>query len=440
MLSYRPSLKNLALSLIALALLTTASLAQSVSGVVTNRTTNKPSANDDVVLLKLAQGMQELARTKTDGKGRFTIDVPADGLHLLRVPHDKANYCKPVQPGAQSIDMDVYSAAAQVDGVTLDADVMRIESDTAGTALRVVEHFFLKNDSSPARTLMSEHPFELFLPAGATVEGAAAKAPGGMAVQSGLVPEGEANKYTILFPIRPGETEFQVPYKLPYAAKDGFTFQPRPVMPTDTIAVMMPKAMTFRPGQSTPYTPVTEELGAQTYVARSVQPSQPLSFSVSGQGQLPRDAAAGTGQGGGSATGEPGPPQQGGTNIGGDPNTDTRPGGGLGVPLEKDAERAPLTKYKWWILGAFALALAAAAGILLRGPQAASSAAAPANTLALLRDEMFALETERLAGKLSETQYAELKAAYDLVLRRALARQGALAPAAGETTASGAAE
>ena len=103
-------------------------LGQSLSGVVTNKTNNKPAAGDDVVLLKLAQGMQELARTKTDGKGRFTIDVPEDGLHLLRVTHDKANYFHPIQPGTQSVEIEVYTAATQVEGVTLDADVMRIQN------------------------------------------------------------------------------------------------------------------------------------------------------------------------------------------------------------------------------------------------------------------------------------------------------------------------
>ena len=68
-------------------------------------------------------------------------------------------------------------------------------------------------------------------------------------------------------------------------------------MPTDTIAVMMPKSMTFKAGPSAPYSPVTEETTAQTYVARSVAPSEPLDFTVSGTGQMPRDteAAATTG-------------------------------------------------------------------------------------------------------------------------------------------------
>jgi hypothetical protein len=415
----RVDLKSLMVCGVALAMLCGVAIAEPVTGVVTNRTNNKPAAGDDVVLLQLAQGMQELARTKTDGKGRFTIEVPADGLHLLRVTHDKANYFKPVQPGTQSVDIDVYTAATQVEGVTLDADVMSIQTESGGGSLRVIEHFFVKNSSAPAKTLMSDHPFEIFLPAGATVEGLAAKSPGGMAVQQTLVPETEPNKFTILFPLRPGETEFQVTYRLPYGADKGFAFNPRPTMPTDTIALMMPKSMTFKPGTSTPYTPVTdEEVNAQTYVARNVQPSQPLQFTVTGTGQLPRDTGA---QGGATPAGANGPSN---TAATGDPNTDTRPGGGLGVPVDKDAEREGwISKYKVWIMIALGLVFATAAGFMMKGPTTTTPApAGPEGALQVLRDELFAVETDRLSGKLNEAQYAELKTAYDVVIKRALSR------------------
>ena len=84
-------------------------LADSISGIVTNKTTNKPSGGDDVVLIRLAQGMQEAARTKTDAKGRFTLAVPDgdNGVHLVRVTHDKANYFRPAPPGTQSVEVEV---------------------------------------------------------------------------------------------------------------------------------------------------------------------------------------------------------------------------------------------------------------------------------------------------------------------------------------------
>ena len=416
----RNPVKNVLAISVAVLMLCGFASAEKVTGVVTNKTNNKPAAGDDVVLLQLAQGMQELARTKTDGRGRFSIEVPADGLHLLRVTHDKANYFKPIQPGTQSVDVDVYTAQAQLEGVSLEADVMRFETEAGGGSLKVTEHFFIKNASSPEKTLMSDHPFELYLPAGAQVQGLAAKAPNGMAVQQALVPEAEANKFTILFPIRPGQTEFQVTYKIPYSADKGFEFQPRPTLPTDTLALMMPKAMTFKAGPSTPYSAVTdEEVNAQTYVARSVQPSQPLQFTVTGAGQLPRDTGASNqGTTAPSAGGNAGA-------VSGDPNTDTRPGGGLGTPVDKDAEREGwISKYKIWFIIGLGLVFAAAAGFLLKGPGGSSGASStgPAGALQSLRDELFVLETDRLSGKISETEYAEMKSAYDTVLKRAMSR------------------
>ena len=363
----------------ALAFVCTASLvAEPITGVVTNKTNSKPSAGDDVVLLKLSQGMQELARTKTDAKGHFTIEVPQDGLHMIRVTHDKANYFRPVQPGTQSVEVEVFTAAAKVEGVSQEADVMRIQSEPGGgSALRVVEHYFIKNESSPQKTQFSDHPFELWLPAGAIVEGSAAMAPGGMAVQQPLVPMAEPNHYTMIFPLRPGETQFQVTYKLPYSGS--LTFAPKPALPTDTVAVMLPKSITFRAGASSPYTPVTEETTAQTFVARGVKPGQSLDFTISGTGELPRDSQAGTQQPGQqagqpTAAGAPGEPQTP-AEASAQMRDDTKPGKGLGNPLDSTGDLDPWAKYKWWIIGGLAFVLAAGAGILLKNPGAPANAA-----------------------------------------------------------------
>jgi 5-hydroxyisourate hydrolase-like protein (transthyretin family) len=399
--------------------------AQRLSGVVTNQTNGKPAAGDNVVLLKLVQGMQELTSTKTDAKGHYTLTIPASegagSMHLVRVTHDRANYFAPVPPGTTNVDVEVYTAAADVDGVSVSEDVMQIQTTPDGGSLRVVEHYLLQNTSQPARTLFSEHPFELYLPAGSTVDGASAKSPGGMAVEQPLVPMGDPDHYTILFPIRPGETEFNIWYRIPY--KGSFSFQPRPTLPTDALGIMMPRSMDFKPGPGTPYQSVSDQVGgkAQAYLARAVKPSQPLGFNISGKGELPRDTV---GQGGNQAAA--GAAAAGSATA--DPNSDTRPGGGLGAPLDKDAERDPWTKYRWWIIGGLGLAMAAAAGLMMRTPADPAYAVqpvAPSSALNLLKDELFAVETDRLEGRLTESEYTELKAAYDLVLRRALARNPA---------------
>jgi hypothetical protein len=427
--SLSSSLRRVVAAAAVVAAFSSFAFAESITGVVTNKTTNKPAAGDDVVLIRLQQGMQEATRTKTDSRGRFTLDVPDQGIHLVRVTHDKANYFRPAPPGTQSVEIDVYNAAAKVKGVSGEADVMRIQTDASGKALHVVENFFVKNESNPPLTQFSDRPFEFYLPAGAVVEGSAALAPGGMPVQASPVPLGDPNHYAFIFPIRPGETRFQITYRLPYSGS--MKFSPRVGMPTDTIAVMMPKSMTFAAGPSAPYTPVTEETTAQTYVARSVAPSEPLDFTVSGIGQMPRDteAAATAGSGGADAAGAGSGGAAAGTAA-----SDTRPGGGLGVPLDPEGTNDPWAKYKWWILGGLGLVMAAGAGFMLTGNQkpvavsaggaaaASDFASGPTSLLAAMKEELFALETDRLQGRLTESEYAEQKAALEVVLRRALLR------------------
>jgi hypothetical protein len=453
-----PALRRILAVLSLLALPAAAFAASPITGTVTNKTTNKPAAGDTVTLIRLAQGMQEATHTKTDSSGHFSLDVPDDGLHLVRVTHDGANYFRPAPAGTTTVDLDVFNAAPHVKGVVSEAEVLRLQTDAGGTSLRVVENFFLKNDSHPPLTQFSNVPFDFWLPQGAVVEGAAAQSPDGMPVRQAPVPLAEPNHYTFLFPIRPGETRFQVTYRLPYTGK--LDFNPRPSMPTDTVAIMMPKSMTLTPAAGAPYAPVDDpSINAQTIVARSVTPTQPLGFTLSGTGQLPRDTSApdqGSGQPATQTAPEAAQPGAGAATA------DTRPGGGLGNPLDAEGNRDPWAKYKWWILSGLALLLAAAAGILLRKPS--GTAAAPSSPqpnpagpypsgpfpssvhsaqpgfqpsshthaeqlLHTLKEELFALETDHLQHRIAEPDYLAHKAALELILRRALQRSSPAAPA-----------
>jgi hypothetical protein len=251
-----------------------------------------------------------------------------------------------------------------------------------------------------------------------------------MPVQSSPIPTAEKGRYAFLFPIRPGETRFQVTYHLDYPGSLKLT--PRVAMPTANVAVMLPKAMQFKPGTSTPYAPVDDDPNAQTFLARNVSPSQPLGFELSGSGQMPREAQGA--EGGGAPSPQDGSaPAQGGMPP--TAATDTRPGGGLGTPGEAPD---PLKKYLWWIVAGVAILFVGAAALLMRKPvdadglpvSEATPPSAPApirkssgSLLDALKEELFAIETERLEGKLSEQDYAEQKTALEIVLRRALRRQ-----------------
>ena len=99
-----------ALFLVALFSLLSGALAHAatVSGTVTNKTTNKPSSGDAVVLVKLAATMEEEARTKSDAGGHFTLDLKdASATHLIRVTHQGVNYFRPAPPGTTSVEAEV---------------------------------------------------------------------------------------------------------------------------------------------------------------------------------------------------------------------------------------------------------------------------------------------------------------------------------------------
>ena len=402
--------------------------AASVSGTVTNKTTGKPAAGDKVALVDVQAGMAEVAQATTDAQGRYTLNEPGSGPYLVRVTHQGAGYFIAAPQGGGPGDIPVYDVAAKVDGVSIEADVIELETDNGG--LHVTERYFVHNTSSPPKTEWSPKTFVVSLPAGATIVGTAAQRPTGLPTSVRLDPAGPKDQYAFNFPIQPDEGEkdtlFQLEYTLPYS--DGkFTFHPRPSLPTQNVGVLLPKSMTFAAGSGSVFQQVQEDPGVQTFVARNLAPGAALEFTVSGTGSMPRGQQAA------------GP--QGGDNSGQASPANGQPGGGIGEPINTPD---PLSKYKWWILGGLALVLAAAAAFLLRKPAGAvttgsavaasaggataayvptgSPAAKNAALLNALKEELFSLESEKLSGKVKPEEYAEVKAALETVLKRALKR------------------
>jgi len=420
-----------------LALLSATALAAELTGTVRNGTTGKPAAGDDVVLLSMAGGMDEAGRTKTDAQGRFRLTVDdASTSYLVRVVHQKVTYHKAAPPGTQSVEVEVYDAAAKVEGVRAIVDVLRFEADAS--TLQVTELYSVSNKSQPPRTQMSERSFEIYLPAGAEILASTAMTSGGMPVNSAPVPTGEKNRYAFIFPLRPGETRFQLSYRLPYSGEADF--QPRLTLPTEHLVVMVPPSMQFRSnaGQGA-FQPMPEETGANVQVATSTKPGAEPGFHISGVGVMPREAQA-------QGTGETRPLAQGAGAQGGGGGEEAGgpgggPGGGLGRPIDTPD---PLHEYRWQFLGGLALllamgaffvwnrgasAIAPAPGAGFSAPSVAAIPTYPPATrdrsallLEALKEELFQLETERYQGKISTAEYERAKAALDQTIQRAVTR------------------
>jgi hypothetical protein len=181
---------------------------------------------------------------------------------------------------------------------------------------------------------------------------------------------------------------------------------------------------------------VPEDPNVQTFLVKNAAPGKPVEFTIAGNGSIPREqqgAPAGQQPAGMGAQESGGGAQNSSTAAPGN-----QPGGGIGNPINTPD---PLSKYKWWILGGLAMLLAAAAAFLLRKPAGATATGAVADgeaaayaafgapaskqTLLLnaLKEELFAAESEKINGTIAPEEYAQVKAALETVLKRALNRK-----------------
>ena len=217
-------------------------LAATVTGVVTDRTTGKPSPGDTIAVINTAQSMDEIAKATSDAQGRFSVNAPDGGQILLHITHSGAEYFKSVQPGAGSADIDVYDYAKKIDGISGEALVLRAETDATGKTLNVAENFFVQNASAPPRTEYGGNTFDFYLPKGAETVQTLASSPGGLPTNSKVVTiDAASGHYAFTFPVRPGETRFQVAYSLPYTGKQPFSLKLS--VPTGDVAVIDRKSV-----------------------------------------------------------------------------------------------------------------------------------------------------------------------------------------------------
>ena len=194
--------------IICLFLFNALALGQTLSGTVQNGTTNQPAGGDDVILLKLARGMEEAGRTKADAQGKFSFKIDdASSPHLVRVVHQGVTYHRMAPPGTDSVKVDIYDVSKKVDGLSVQADVMRFQAQ--GNELQGILLLAVNNESKPPRTQMNDQNFEFYLPDGATIEQGLAMTSGGQPINSSPVPQKEKNRYAFLFPLRPGLSQFR---------------------------------------------------------------------------------------------------------------------------------------------------------------------------------------------------------------------------------------
>ncbi len=430
------------LNVLAILLLASFAAAQTLTGTVKNATTGKPGAGDEIILLKLGQGMEEAGRTKADAKGQFSFKLDdAQSPHLVRAIHQDVTYHRMAPPGTTSVELDVYDVGKKIDDISVVADIMRCQVEQG--QLEIMRAFAVQNKSNPPRTQMNERNLEFYVPEGAKVIDGSAMTSGGQPITSSPVPEGEKNRYAFIFPLRPGITQFQVAYQLPYSGSANL--DPKSVYPLEHFVAIVPKTMQFAAAApAAGFKPMDDpnQPDSIVQVASNTKLGENLAFKISGEGVL-ESRQEGDGSQGQSAQGpsQSAPPQ-------------ARPGGGLGPPIDAPD---PLQKYRWQILGGIAAALVLGSVYVAWRQQSATRSVARTRTsgqtsaleeddyepedfaksagrttqgnrpssmlLEGLKEELFQLEVERKQGLISQSEYEKAKSALDQTLERALKRE-----------------
>jgi hypothetical protein len=133
---------------------------------------------------------------------------------------------------------------------------------------------------------MNDYNFEFYLPTGAKIEQVQARAPNGQPIAAEAGPQAEKNRYAIAFPLRPGVTQFQVEFTLPYSGE--ITIDPKPLYPADHMVVLFPKSMQFRAANQSGFQSMedTAQPDAVIEVAANAKPGQTLGFTLQGFGRL----------------------------------------------------------------------------------------------------------------------------------------------------------
>jgi len=214
---------------LALLLLSAAAAMAAITGTVINRSTGQPQAGATVVLNLLAQqGITMIDQAKSDAQGHFTInqELQPGGPHLLRTAFDGVTYNHMLPPGspATGITVDVYNSSKSQGAAKVSKHMILFEPAGGPVApMTVNETYLYTNDGKTAWNDLDNGTLHFYLPPGAGGKVQVnATAPGGLPIPAATIKTGKPDTYSVDFPVKPGDTRFDLTYTVPYTSGEPY--------------------------------------------------------------------------------------------------------------------------------------------------------------------------------------------------------------------------
>ncbi|MFB3825199.1 MAG: hypothetical protein ACE15B_00470 [Bryobacteraceae bacterium] len=206
-----------------------------VDGTVINKTTGRPAAGVVVSLYKLGAGMEIVASARTDAQGRFTIARDAGGPRLLQTIFDGVVYNQMLQQDAPASGVAVEVFQSSKKPVPVGTHFLYLQP--SGGKMTVNDVFIFRNEGNVTFN-DSAGTLKFYAPEKAEGLNVRATAPGGMPVERPAQKTRQAGVHSVDFPVKPGETRFEITYGLPYS--DGMEFEVRNMNAGETMLLAPP--------------------------------------------------------------------------------------------------------------------------------------------------------------------------------------------------------
>jgi len=261
-------------------------LLAAVDGTVVNKTTGQPQPGATVTLYKLGQaGMESVESVKSGAQGKFHIDQAPQGPHLIQTAFDGVTYNHMLPPGSATsgLSLDVYNSSKQPGAARISRHFLIFQP--SGAQMSVNEGFIFTNNGTTTYNDPDGGTVKFYLPAAAKgIAQVKATAPQGMPIDRAADKTSQKNIYKIDFPIKPGETNIQVNYLVPYSS--GAVFEGKTIGKTEEPTLLVvPNGVTLK-GEG------VESKGQEPRSQASIYSVASATYKVEIAGSMPAAAAA----------------------------------------------------------------------------------------------------------------------------------------------------
>jgi hypothetical protein len=218
-----------------------------VDGTIVNGTTGQPEPDTVVMLIQPTQaGMQTLGTTKSDAQGKFSFDNNDDQApRLIQAIFQGVQYNKMVAPGMASTGVQIPVFASTAKAGTAKETQHFIVLQPGDKEMTVNEGLLYVGDPNvtyydPVNGSVRFYvPPEAKGPISVTVNPA-----GGMPIPRPALKTKEPNIYKIDYPVRPGETRFDLNYTVP--TTDPMIFTDKEIHPEASSNLVVPNGVTAK--------------------------------------------------------------------------------------------------------------------------------------------------------------------------------------------------